>query len=602
MYAKKKVGITIEARMNSSRLPGKTLKQLHGRPMLARMIERLKRVKSADVIVVATTNLPDDKPIVDLAKEMGVGYYQGSSEDVLDRVLRAAKKYDIDIIVETCGDCPVIDPGIIDVEIQTFLENDVDYVACHLVKTFPIGLDAKLFTTRTLEEVADITNDPADRENVSLYIYEHPEKYTIMNIEAKGRQRRPNLRLVVDQKEDLDLIQSIYKELYDNKPDFNYDDILDLFERHPCLAELNKNSINIQVAGRDNNKMTLPRKYNAAIVGCGRIASGFDDDPLMRKNYGISTHAGAYVDNPDIELIAAADISDEKLNKFGKRWKVHKLYNDYKELLKNEQIDILSICTWNTSHLEILKEAAKRNVKAVFCEKPLSNSLENADKMVKLAEEHNISLFVDHRRRWDDLYEKIRKYIKEGHMGSIQQVSCYYTSGIANTCSHLFDVLRMFFGEIASVCAWNKNDFNKDDPDMDGYMIFQNGVTATLQSLDARYYSLFEFDIYGTKGRLRIEDNGFKISYWVMRDSSESLGYRALFNDSIPIDVLQKTIMKNAVQNIIECLSLKGVPACTGVDGVKSLEIICAFHASAKEGNIPIDLPLKRRDMMIKSK
>ena len=253
MRSEKKIGITIEARMSSTRLPGKTLKRLHGRPMLARMIERLKRVKLADVIVVATTNLLDDAPIVDLAKEMGVGYYQGSSEDVLDRVLQAARKYDIDLIVETCGDCPVIDPDVIDMEIQTFLENDVDYVGCHLVKTFPLGLDAKLFTTKTLEKVADITKNPADRENVSLYIYEHPEKYKLMNIEAKGRQCRPDLRLVVDHKEDFDFIEGIYKQLYDKKPHFNYDDMLDLFERRPDLTEINRDVANIEVAGRDKN-------------------------------------------------------------------------------------------------------------------------------------------------------------------------------------------------------------------------------------------------------------------------------------------------------------------------------------------------------------
>ncbi|MCK4527549.1 glycosyltransferase family protein [candidate division WOR-3 bacterium] len=253
MYSKKKIGITIEARMASTRLPGKTLKLLHGRPMLARMIERLKRVKLADIIVIATTNQPEDSPIVDLAKEMGVGYCQGSSEDVLDRVLQAAKKYDIDLIVEACGDCPVIDPDVIDMEIQTFLDNDVDYIGCHLVKTFPLGLDGKVFTTKTLEEVADITNDPADRENVSLYIYEHPEKYKLLNIEAKGKQRRPDLRLVVDHKEDFDFIEGIYKQLYDKKPHFNYDDMLDLFERRPDLTEINRDVANIEVAGRDKN-------------------------------------------------------------------------------------------------------------------------------------------------------------------------------------------------------------------------------------------------------------------------------------------------------------------------------------------------------------
>jgi len=248
---KKRIGITIEARMDSTRLPGKTLKLLYGRPMLARMIERLKRVKLADIIVVATTNSPGDSPIIALAREMRVGYYQGSSEDVLDRVLQAAKKYQIDLIVETCGDCPVIDPDIIDMEIQSFLDNDVDYVGCHLVKTFPLGLDAKLFTAKTLEEVAGMTNDPADRENVSLYIYEHPEKYKLMNIEAKGRQRRPDLRLVVDHKEDFDLIETVYRELYDEKPHFNYDDMLDLFECQRDLSEINRDVANIEVAGRD---------------------------------------------------------------------------------------------------------------------------------------------------------------------------------------------------------------------------------------------------------------------------------------------------------------------------------------------------------------
>ena len=348
--------------------------------------------------------------------------------------------------------------------------------------------------------------------------------------------------------------------------------------------------------------MALPDKYNAAIIGCGRSASDFDDDPLMRKNYGISTHAGAYADNPNIELIAAADTSAEQLNKFGKRWNVHRLYKDYRELLKNEEIDILSICTWNTTHLEILEEAAKRNVKAIFCEKPISNSLDDADKMVEIAEERDIFLLVNHSRRWDKVYQDIRDLIKANELGDIQQVSCYYTAGIANSCSHLFDVLRMFFGDVESVSGWYNKDLTKDDPNMDGYLKFQNGVRATLQSLNVKDYTLFEFDIYGTKGRLRISDNGFKVKYWEARESKKYLGYKELFVGDAPVRVTQKTIMRNAVQNIVECLSSEAMPACTGIDGVKSLEIICAFHASAMRGNMPIDLPLKRRDMMIKSK
>jgi len=343
-------------------------------------------------------------------------------------------------------------------------------------------------------------------------------------------------------------------------------------------------------------------KYRAAIVGCGRIASEFEDDLLMKKNYGIVTHAGGYVDNQNIELVCAADSSKEKLNKFGKRWNISKLYDDYRKMLELEKIDILSICTWNSTHLEILEDAVKTGVKAIFCEKPISNSLENADRMIERVRENNVLLIVNHSRRWDLLYQDICEYIKLGRLGDIQQVSCYYTAGVANTCSHLFDVLRMFFGDIKSVCAWYKNDPKLDDPNMDGYLEFKNGVTATVQSLDVNCYTLFEFDIYGTKGRLRIQDNGFQISYWTAKESKKYLGYKELFSEKSPVGITKKTIMKNSIQNIVDCLSLESFPLCTGEDGGKALEIICAFHLSAKKCNKTITLPLKKRNLIIKSK
>lgn len=342
--------------------------------------------------------------------------------------------------------------------------------------------------------------------------------------------------------------------------------------------------------------------YNAAIVGCGRIASDFDDDPLMKKSYGIASHAGGYSDNHNINLIAASDISSEKLNKFGKRWGVSNLHDDYKDLLKREKIDILSICTWNSTHLEILEEAVKNDVKAIFCEKPISNSLKSADKMLEIANNQGVVLLTNHSRRWDKLYQDISDYIKEGKLGDIQQASCYYTAGIANTCSHLFDVMRMLFGDVKNVCSWYKDDSNKDDPNMDGYLKFHNGVAVTLQSLDVKYYTLFEIDIYGTKGRLRIQDNGFQVSYWKAKESNKYLGYNELFEEDIPVRISQKTIMKNAVQNIVDCLSLKDLPACTGEDGVRSLEIICAFHLSARKNNTTVSLPLNKRNLIIKSK
>ncbi len=343
-------------------------------------------------------------------------------------------------------------------------------------------------------------------------------------------------------------------------------------------------------------------KYRAAIVGCGRIASDFDDDPMMKKNYGTSTHAGAYADNPHIELVAAADISQEKLEKFGKRWGVSKLYTDYKELLAKENIDILSICTWNTTHLEILEEAAKRKIKAVFCEKPISNTLANADKMVQIAKDRHIPVFINHRRRWDDLYIKIQAFIAQGGLGQIQQVSCYYNAGIANTGCHLFDALRMLFGEARTVTARRKDDAVQQDPDMDGYIVFENNVSVSVQSLDIKNYLVFEFDIYGSRGRLRVEYNGFQLSYWRAVESPRYAGFKELALEEPPIVLSKPAMFKKAVENIVDCLQDQTPPACSGEDGVKALEIISAFHMSASAGSKVIGLPLVDRTYNIESK
>jgi len=348
--------------------------------------------------------------------------------------------------------------------------------------------------------------------------------------------------------------------------------------------------------------MGQARKYRAAIVGCGRIASDFDDDLKMQKNYGISTHAGAYADNSHVELVAAADISQEKLDKFGKRWGVSKLYRDYKELLAKENIDILSICTWNTTHLAILEEAVKAKVKAIFCEKPISNTLVNADKMVQIAHDRRIPVFINHRRRWDDLYIKLQEFIRQGGLGQIQQVSCYYNAGIANTGCHLFDVLRMLFGEAKAVTAWRKDGAVQQDPNMDGYIIFENNVTVAIQSLDAKNYLVFEFDIYGSKGRLRVEYNGFQLNYWRAVDSSRYAGFKELALEVSPIALSKPAMFKNAVKNIVDCLQDQAPPACSGEDGVKALEIISAFHLSASAGSKAIGLPLVDRTYNIESK
>jgi len=234
-----RIVITIEARMLSTRLPGKVLRPILGRPMLELMIERLGRVKKAEAIVVATTLDPSCDPIEALARQLSVGCFRGSEDDVLDRVLQAARAAEADLIVETTGDCPLIDPEVIDRVIEGFLAGGVDYVGNIHPATWPRGMDVQVFPRAVLQRVAELTKDPADREHVSLYIYEHPETFRLRNVESGLSADVADWRLTVDTREDYELVTRIYEALYPGNPSFGMAEISDLFARHPELQDIN---------------------------------------------------------------------------------------------------------------------------------------------------------------------------------------------------------------------------------------------------------------------------------------------------------------------------------------------------------------------------
>lgn len=231
--------ITIQARMRSTRLPGKVLAEAVGKPMLELMIERLRRVRLADYIVVATTIHPTDDPIVALAERLGVGHYRGSEEDVLSRVLEAARTHKIDVIVETTGDCPLIDPDVIDQTIQLYRDANVDYTSNILERTYPIGMDVQVFSADALADVARRTNDPSDHEHVSTYIYHHPEIYRLRGLTAPPPFAHPDWRLTLDTPDDLALIREVFRTLYPKNPTFSLADIAALFEQRPELPSMN---------------------------------------------------------------------------------------------------------------------------------------------------------------------------------------------------------------------------------------------------------------------------------------------------------------------------------------------------------------------------
>lgn len=238
MYNNHKICATIEARMTSSRLPGKVLMNFCGKPDLQHIVERLKRSKYLDEIIVATTINKEDDRIVELCEKIGCKYYRGSEEDVLLRVLESAKSVNADIIVEITGDCPVIDWRHVNKLVEMFFSEEYDYASNIIERSFPRGFDTQVFPVKVLEEVNQITKNPVDHEHVSIYIYTHPEKYRLINWKANKQMNHPEFEITLDTKEDYEFIKQIYERLYPINKDFSAQDVVELLIKYPEMIKI----------------------------------------------------------------------------------------------------------------------------------------------------------------------------------------------------------------------------------------------------------------------------------------------------------------------------------------------------------------------------
>jgi spore coat polysaccharide biosynthesis protein SpsF len=236
-----RVVASIEARMGSTRLPGKVLLDVAGRPALEWVVRRLQQASRLDDIVIATTVSPEDDVLAEWATGLGVAVHRGGEDDVLQRVIDAQTEMGSDVVVEVTGDSTVLDPEVIDLGVQTFLENDCDVVSTVWKRSYPRGIGVQVFPLASLIHVGATVVDPAVREHVSLYFYEHPELYRIVHLFAPRRHTRPDLRLSLDYPEDHQLLTAIYERLLPiHGEQFGAEEIIALFLAEPDLAEINR--------------------------------------------------------------------------------------------------------------------------------------------------------------------------------------------------------------------------------------------------------------------------------------------------------------------------------------------------------------------------
>jgi len=280
------IGAIVQARMGSTRLPGKVMKEVLGSPLLYYLIERLKQSKYIEKIVVATTVEEADQLIFDYAVKLGVDTFRGNEDDVLDRYYQAAKKYKIDTIVRITADCPLICPEVIDKVISEYLKDSYDYTTNTILYTYPDGCDVEVFSFQALERAWKECKDYVGREHVTPYI-SNSGKFKIKNVENENPVNPNDFKWSVDRVEDFEFVREVYEKLYDEKKIFSYRDIMDLLDKHPEIKSINKGAIMNEGYYRNILKSTaikpkeiqtkksleMKRKAEKLIPGCSQTFS-----------------------------------------------------------------------------------------------------------------------------------------------------------------------------------------------------------------------------------------------------------------------------------------------------------------------------------------
>jgi len=340
------------------------------------------------------------------------------------------------------------------------------------------------------------------------------------------------------------------------------------------------------------------KKLRCGIVGCGRIGCGFDD--IISKNL-IRTHALSYIKNPASDLVALCDIDKKKLERYATKFKIKNTYVKSKKMFEEEILDCVSICTTAKEHQKLVEDAVENNIKGIIIEKPISYSLGSAKKIIDLCKNHNVVLAINHQRRFDPFYHSLSRRINQRKNGSIQYVNVYYGGGIANSGSHIFDVLRHFFGNVKEIRAKNSpnSSNNLQDPNLDVEIKFKNQIRCKLIGISFQNYGIAEIDILFQKNRFSIDlvTNQVKI----FEKSKKLQDYKLLQLSNTIKSERPATDIRRVIDNVLSCVKSRKNPLCTGKDGYKSLELVVGSLISSRSGK-KLRIPIKNKNYKIESR
>jgi predicted dehydrogenase len=322
-------------------------------------------------------------------------------------------------------------------------------------------------------------------------------------------------------------------------------------------------------------------RLKSAIIGCGAIGVGGAGE--AHPDVGVYTHAAAYAACPDTELVAVADLDLDRSRAAARRWGAV-AYTDAGELLSTARPELVSLCTPDASHAELLEQILEApGVRGVLAEKPLADDAARAARLTRLARERGVVLAVNYGRRFAPAMQTLAGAVAAGELGELQHVHGTYTKGLRHNGTHWLDLLRLLAGDPVTARGWDRLGEGGPDPSLEAELVLAGGAGARLAALDAGRFTSFELELTGSAGRVRLTGGGHRIERWAVGPDERHPGYRVLVAGAAENGVL-RDVTGHAVADLVRCVRDGAEPACTGEDGVRALVLAEAIATSAAEG------------------
>jgi predicted dehydrogenase len=313
-------------------------------------------------------------------------------------------------------------------------------------------------------------------------------------------------------------------------------------------------------------------------MGCGDLGSDAGES--------IDSHAAAFSASASTDLVAVCDLDATRARACGERWRVPHWYSDPAEMLRDTRPELVSIATPDETHLSVLEVVLQAAcVRGVLLEKPVGLNAADAFEAQRLAERSNTPIAVNYTRRYVPSHVSLRKTLRCGGLGEIQCVSGYYTKGTFHNGTHWFDLARFLFSDIVEVAAFPGAPGRPHDPSYDAHLSFDSGLRGSVMGCDAAAFSLFEMDIIGTHGRIRLVDSGFTIEVYAATPSDTHPGYTVLAPPTKSQPGFEDALLR-VVEDLVDSIGAHRAPRCSLDDGVKAVVVAEAVAESVRTGRV----------------